>query len=244
MDPIVSAAAVRAPQLWNRYAYALNGPLRFSDRAGLAPSEQDPEMEPNTFDYEAFEAEAEGFYVSYMLDLLQDGLVSFEAYLNALPLAQRKEFGMYVNATILSAVLPYLGVLPGGSNETGFVTFTSPNGSSMEFVRLMPGLPGDPDKVEKVTINLADTMFPNPNRLGPDWLPAIAVHTHPGGVGKRGGKFQQRSNPDDWKALGMGGFKLGIVIGMRKDDLNAYFYNRVGTLGNMSLKKFLALFPK
>jgi RHS repeat-associated protein len=35
IDPIFSASARTNPQLWNRYAYALNGPLRYTDANGL-----------------------------------------------------------------------------------------------------------------------------------------------------------------------------------------------------------------
>jgi RHS repeat-associated protein/uncharacterized repeat protein (TIGR02543 family) len=41
IDPIFSAGAATNPQLWNRYAYALNGPLRYSDPSGLEPEDSD-----------------------------------------------------------------------------------------------------------------------------------------------------------------------------------------------------------
>ena len=41
VDPIISAGAAVNPQLWNRYSYALNSPLRFSDPSGLEPEESD-----------------------------------------------------------------------------------------------------------------------------------------------------------------------------------------------------------
>jgi RHS repeat-associated protein len=45
VDPVFSAGAMANPQLWNRYAYGLNGPLRFSDPTGMAASEREaPQM--------------------------------------------------------------------------------------------------------------------------------------------------------------------------------------------------------
>jgi RHS repeat-associated protein len=41
VDPIVSGA-ITNPQKWNRYAYALNNPLRYVDPSGLDPEEPDP----------------------------------------------------------------------------------------------------------------------------------------------------------------------------------------------------------
>jgi RHS repeat-associated protein len=40
-DPIFSAGARTNPQLWNRYGYGLNGPLRYSDSSGLEPEDSD-----------------------------------------------------------------------------------------------------------------------------------------------------------------------------------------------------------
>jgi RHS repeat-associated protein len=42
VDPIFSPGAKTHPQLWNRYAYALNGPMRFSDPSGMEPQEPAP----------------------------------------------------------------------------------------------------------------------------------------------------------------------------------------------------------
>jgi RHS repeat-associated protein len=39
VDPIVSPGATTNPQLWNRYTYGLNSPLRFSDPSGMEPGE-------------------------------------------------------------------------------------------------------------------------------------------------------------------------------------------------------------
>ena len=48
VDPIVSAGAITNPQLWNRYAYALNSPLRFSDPSGMEAEERES---PHVADY-------------------------------------------------------------------------------------------------------------------------------------------------------------------------------------------------
>ncbi len=47
-DPVMTSAALTNPQLWNRYVYALNSPLRFSDPTGMEVSEVD---EPQMADY-------------------------------------------------------------------------------------------------------------------------------------------------------------------------------------------------
>jgi lysozyme len=52
VDPIFSSGAMTNPQLWNRYAYALNDPLRFSDPGGMRAVETEsdsgaqPELAP------------------------------------------------------------------------------------------------------------------------------------------------------------------------------------------------------
>jgi RHS repeat-associated protein len=37
-DPLLASATLENPQSWNRYSYALNNPLRFTDAEGLFPS--------------------------------------------------------------------------------------------------------------------------------------------------------------------------------------------------------------
>jgi RHS repeat-associated protein len=41
-DPVFPAEALVMPQMWHRYAYALNNPLRFVDPSGLEPEERHP----------------------------------------------------------------------------------------------------------------------------------------------------------------------------------------------------------
>jgi RHS repeat-associated protein len=44
VDPIFSPEASANPQLWNRYAYSLNSPLRYSDPTGMAASDNDDRL--------------------------------------------------------------------------------------------------------------------------------------------------------------------------------------------------------
>ena len=52
VDPVFSDLARVRPQGWNRYAYALNGPLRFGDPTGLEAEERiTPSIEDGTLDF-------------------------------------------------------------------------------------------------------------------------------------------------------------------------------------------------
>jgi RHS repeat-associated protein len=46
VDPLMASAVSRAPQTWNRYAYALNNPLRLTDPSGMMAEQTDEGQQP------------------------------------------------------------------------------------------------------------------------------------------------------------------------------------------------------
>jgi RHS repeat-associated protein len=98
IDPIFSASARTNPQLWNRYAYALNGPLRYTNATGLTAGDLMVESYGVTgCDPAAFMTWVEGSYADRMQSAFDDavarfgrGEISAEELVRFLPAGLRK----------------------------------------------------------------------------------------------------------------------------------------------------------
>jgi len=75
VDPIFSAGARTNPQLWNRYAYGLNSPLRFSDPSGMEP--EDPDDKSGT------SLQVDGVYFVSYQDAISGFFLQQESFLQA-----------------------------------------------------------------------------------------------------------------------------------------------------------------
>ena len=95
------------PQLWNRYAYALNGPLRYSDPSGLKPQEEpEPEMVEyglTGFDPVAFQNWADRVMLVNIISSYAAGRIGVDQLMAAFPDGFRAHVAGIVAASTVAA---------------------------------------------------------------------------------------------------------------------------------------------
>jgi RHS repeat-associated protein len=248
VDPIFSGGAATNPQLWNRYAYGLNNPLRFMDPLGMEPEDLGDVGARqlsgydgiSDFSYRSFNTWAEGLYTYNMLLAYEAGIIGADAFLNIFPLGTRDKV---LDALVLSSSPIMCGptcVLPAGHLEAGFSANTFEGGQT-EFSEVATGrwTPFGQD--------------PSSPFLAATSSDAFMFHTHPGAaavsitytngilqskVSTTTSKFRQAPDQGDFDFIGPAGYRFGIVAALGENKV--YFYTRFGIVGKpLALQDFL-----
>ena len=216
VDPIFSGGAPTNPQLWNRYAYSLNSPLRYSDATGLAPDEHEPyraaDYGPTGFDPAEFEGWAQNLLLENMLRAYKAGLVTGLALLNSLPFGTVQQ--MWNAVDMSNAGTP--GKKNGGFREAGFNVNMFGPWSVISDVYAGPF----------VFAKGPSAYVLHPPASSPM---SFTVHVHPKGGGPDW-QFQQDPSEPDKQSIAGSGYRFGIVIAAGEQN-KVYFYDGGGSMG-------------
>lgn len=266
-DPLMASASAISPQTWNRYTYAYNNPLRFSDPNGMLASD--------FYSEDGKRIGTDGVN-NGKLYLVPDekqakqiektnkagGTTQVSAVSSALELPEynvRQEIGV---AAVTRSNQPNGTDPVGEQHEEGGLVIATANGQLA--VPANPGLPINPLSGNPATVDVFNAQNPQLLNQASDTTanPETSYHVHPrgkvsttsntstsgggtsvfGSAQTRTGKFNQSptGSPTDFAFGANTPTRLGyhIVVGAR--DQKVYFYtNRV--LGTMPLDKFVSI---
>jgi RHS repeat-associated protein len=263
VDPLMASGTAGNPQSWNRYTYAFNNPLLFTDPSGLVAGDYYNERgdwigTDGLNDGQAYLVTSQNEAQRMETATDSGALVSANNYTSLLTLpsqAVRQEIGV---AAVARSNAPAGADTQGGKHEEGGIVIATANGQLA--VPAQPGGLGDPNRPGAAAdINVANPA--NPNLLNQATDPSqfeTEYHIHPSGqVRNRDGSisfFAQPPSDNDIRIAGSPNaapVRLGyrIVAGAGSARINnrdvggqrVYFYNGAGVRGSMPLNRFVNL---
>ena len=181
-DPLAASAITVNPQSWNRYTYAYNCPLRFTDPSGMSPGDFYDENEvylgwDGTRDDKIYLVTDKKEKQTIRDAEKKGGSTPLRLVLSAIEfpsLAIRQATATLVANT----VAPTATDLEGNHHEESMIAGTDENGNEV----ISPGIPGGFADLSDLTVTTATSdPFSGPN------TPRITnatfiIHSHPGGV--------------------------------------------------------------
>jgi RHS repeat-associated protein len=256
VDPLMASGSTGSPQSWNRYSYAYNNPLRFTDPSGMLPG-----------DFYSEEGKRLG------TDGVNDGnvyVVPNDAQAQQIEAADKTGGTTQVSAVSSAVELPSLNVRQaignalersnnptsddkkGGFHEEGVTWGTNASGAE-QVIAAAPGPVSNPLTDTHAQIALSN--FANPADNGALVSVGGTAHIHPkgeisvitGAESKPGvtviggttitttGSFRQPTSPRDSGNAVSG--QTHIVVGAR--DKKVYIYGAEGVRATFPLKQFL-----
>jgi RHS repeat-associated protein len=259
-DPLMASGITGNPQSWNRYTYAFNNPLRFTDPSGMVTGDYYNDQG----DWIGTDGlnDGQAYFVTNQTEVRQirqatnsgTPAATHETYTSALTLPSQPMRQAIGADAVARSNAPAGRDTRGGFHEEGGIIIATANGQLD--VPAQPGGLGDPTRIG-VAADINVTNPANPNLLTQATDPSqfeTEYHVHPAGqVRNRDGSVsfftQPPSNGDITRAGSPNAapVRLGyrIVVGAcnNRDEggQRAYFYNGTGTLGSMPLNRFVNL---
>jgi RHS repeat-associated protein len=264
VDPLMASGMVGCPQSWNRYAYAFNNPLRYTDPTGM--------LAGDFYDEEGRRIGTDGqndgraYLVTDQAQAEQirqtdraRGTTQVSAVTSALELpsqAVRQEIG---SAALARSNRPTGGNTPtddreGRFHEEGGIVVQTQNGQLA--VPARPGPVSDPAAANPATIDVTNAVNPNLAAQATSPVLVTTYHVHPAGERKervtQGNTttetthfFRQPPSGADQTFAGGNPTSLGyhIVVGAGRSSnpggQRVHFYNGNGVIGTMPLNRFV-----